>query len=420
MLKISRRAQVPRTGPEQRYRPERNNTMSFEELKQAESQYLMQTYGRFQVAFEKGQGATLWDVDGKAYIDLTSGIGVNCLGHNFQALSDAIADQAHKLMHVSNLYYTEPMIRAAEKLVKATGMRRVFFGNSGAEANEGMIKVARKYSYDKYGAGRDKIITLVNSFHGRTVTTLKATGQDHFHQYFFPFTEGFDYAEADNLEDLKAKADDKTCAVMMELIQGESGVRPLNKDYVKAAYEYCKERDILFLVDEVQTGVGRTGKLFSYEHFDIQPDIISMAKGIGGGLPLGAVMVGEKCADVMTAGTHGSTFGGNPMVCTAANVVLDTVNTPEFLEEVTKKGEYLKEAVLGIGSPEICGVRGMGLMIGIVLANPEKRADFVKALLAEGVTVLTAGKDVIRLLPPLVITKEEMDTAIAAMKKVFC
>ena len=207
---------------------------------------------------------------------------------------------------------------------------------------------------------------------------------------------------------------------MMELIQGESGVRPLNKDYVKAAYEYCKERDILFLVDEVQTGVGRTGKLFSYEHFDIQPDIISMAKGIGGGLPLGAVMVGEKCADVMTAGTHGSTFGGNPMVCTAANVVLDTVNTPEFLEEVTKKGEYLKEAVLGIGSPEICGVRGMGLMIGIVLANPEKRADFVKALLAEGVTVLTAGKDVIRLLPPLVITKEEMDTAIAAMKKVFC
>ena len=196
--------------------------MSFEELKQAESQYLMQTYGRFQVAFEKGQGATLWDVDGKAYIDLTSGIGVNCLGHNFQALSDAIADQAHKLMHVSNLYYTEPMIRAAEKLVKATGMRRVFFGNSGAEANEGMIKVARKYSYDKYGAGRDKIITLVNSFHGRTVTTLKATGQEHFHQYFFPFTEGFDYAEADNLEDLKAKADDKTCAVMMELIQGEN------------------------------------------------------------------------------------------------------------------------------------------------------------------------------------------------------
>ena len=220
--------------------------------------------------------------------------------------------------------------------------------------------------------------------------------------------------------DCEFDADDKTCAVMMELIQGESGVRPLNKDYVKAAYEYCKERDILFLVDEVQTGVGRTGKLFSYEHFDIQPDIISMAKGIGGGLPLGAVMVGEKCADVMTAGTHGSTFGGNPMVCTAANVVLDTVNTPEFLEEVTKKGEYLKEAVLGIGSPEICGVRGMGLMIGIVLANPEKRADFVKALLAEGVTVLTAGKDVIRLLPPLVITKEEMDTAIAAMKKVFC
>ncbi|MBO5574633.1 MAG: aspartate aminotransferase family protein [Clostridium sp.] len=393
--------------------------MSFEELKQAESQYLMQTYGRFPVAFEKGQGATLWDVEGKTYVDLTSGIGVNCLGHNYPALADAVAAQAHKLMHVSNLYYTEPMIRAAEKLVKATGMRRVFFGNSGAEANEGMIKVARKYSFDKYGAGRDKIITLVNSFHGRTVTTLKATGQEHFHQYFFPFTEGFDYAEADNLEDLKAKADDKTCAVMMELIQGESGVRPLDKEYVKAAYEFCKERDILFLVDEVQTGIGRTGKLFSYENFDIQPDIISMAKGLGGGLPVGAVMVGEKCADVMTAGTHGSTFGGNPMVCTAANVVLSEVTKPEFLAEVNAKGEYLKEAIMGIGSAEITGVRGMGLMIGIVLAHPEKRADFVKALLAEGVIVLTAGKDVIRLLPPLVITKKEMDTAVAAMKKVF-
>ncbi|MCR5369813.1 MAG: aspartate aminotransferase family protein [Clostridium sp.] len=393
--------------------------MTFEELKELESRYVVQSYGRFPVAFERGQGATLYDVEGRAYVDLTSGIGVNCLGHNYPKLTEAVSAQAQKLMHVSNLYYTEPMIRAAEKLVKATGMRRVFFGNSGAEANEGMIKVARKYSYDKYGAGRDKIITLVNSFHGRTVTTLKATGQDQFHKYFFPFTEGFDYAEANNLEDLKAKADDKTCGVMMELVQGESGVRPLDPDYVKAAYEFCKERDILFLVDEVQTGIGRTGKLFSFMHFGILPDVISMAKALGGGLPVGAFMVGEKCADVMTAGTHGSTFGGNPMVCSAANVVLEEVTAPGFLEEVTRKGEYLKKEIMALGSPEVVSVRGMGLMIGIVLAHPEKRADFVKSLLAKGVIVLTAGSDVIRLLPPLVISKEEMDTAIAAMKEVF-
>ncbi|MCR4628219.1 MAG: aspartate aminotransferase family protein [Bacillota bacterium] len=393
--------------------------MSFQEIKDREATYVMQTYGRFPVCFDHGDGAVLVDVDGKEYVDLTSGIGVNCLGYHNPKVTAAVTEQANKLMHVSNLYYTEPMINAAEKLVKATGMSRVFFGNSGAEANEGMIKIARKYSHDKYGDGRSKIVTLVNSFHGRTITTLKATGQDHFHQNFFPFTEGFDYAEANDLEDLKKKAGKDTCGVMMELIQGESGVRPLNADYVKAACEFCRENDILFMVDEVQTGIGRSGALFSFQKFGVTPDVVSMAKGLGGGLPIGAVMVGEKCADVLGKGDHGSTFGGSPMSCAAASAVLDVVTQPEFLAEVEKKGEYLKDSILSIGSPEITDVRGMGLMLGIVLKNPENRLKIVEELLNQGVMVLTAGTDVIRLLPPLVITREEIDRAVAVMKKVF-
>ncbi|SET37243.1 acetylornithine/N-succinyldiaminopimelate aminotransferase [[Clostridium] aminophilum] len=393
--------------------------MSFQEIKDREATYVMQTYGRFPVCFDHGEGAVLVDVDGKEYVDLTSGIGVNCLGYHNPKVTAAVTEQANKLMHVSNLYYTEPMIDAAEKLVKATGMSRVFFGNSGAEANEGMIKIARKYSHDKYGEGRSKIVTLVNSFHGRTITTLKATGQEHFHHDFFPFTEGFDYAEANDLEDLKKKAGKDTCGVMMELIQGESGVRPLDADYVKAACEFCRENDILFMVDEVQTGIGRSGALFSFQKFGVKPDVVSMAKGLGGGLPIGAVMVGEKCADVLGKGDHGSTFGGSPMSCAAACAVLDEVTKPEFLEEVEKKGEYLKESILAIGSPEITDVRGMGLMLGIVLKNPENRLKIVGELLNQGVMVLTAGEDVIRLLPPLVITREEMDRAVAVMKKVF-
>ena len=392
--------------------------MTFQELKTEEETYLMHTYNRFQIALERGEGATLWDVEGKSYIDLTSGIGVNCLGHNHEGLIHALTEQAHKVMHVSNLYYTEPMARAAKALVTSCGMGKVFFSNSGAEANEGMIKLARKYSFDKYGEGRNKIITLKQSFHGRTVTTLKATGQDKFHQYFFPFTEGFDYAAANDMDDLRAKADASTCAVMMEMIQGEGGVLPLDKAYVQEARKFCGERDILFLVDEVQTGIGRTGSLFCYEQYGISPDIVSMAKGLGGGVPIGAVMASAACADVLGAGTHGTTFGGNPFCCAAACTVLSVVNTPEFLKEVRGKGDYLRNAILSIGSSKIKGVRGMGLMLGIAVGADE-RAGLVANLMEHGVLVLTAGTDTIRLLPPLVITYEEIDTAVSAMKEVF-
>ena len=303
-------------------------------------------------------------------------------------------------------------------MVDAAGMGKVFFANSGAEANEGMIKLARKYSFDKYGEGRNKIITLKQSFHGRTVTTLKATGQDKFHQYFFPFTEGFDYAAANDIEDMKRKIDDTTCAVMMEMIQGEGGVLPLDKEFVQATAEICKEKDILLLIDEVQTGIGRTGSLFCYEQYGVQPNIVSMAKGLGGGVPIGAVMADKKCQDVLGAGTHGTTFGGNPLCCAAANTVLDIVNKPEFLKSVQEKGEYLKKEILAIGSPKVKTVRGMGLMLGIVV-DKDERAAMVSQLMEKGVLVLTAGTEAIRLLPPLVITKEEMDEAIAVMREVF-
>ena len=392
--------------------------MTYQELKDEEQLYLMHTYGRFPAALDHGKGATLWDTDGKKYIDLTSGIGVSSLGHDNEALVSALNEQAHKLLHASNLYLTEPMVQVAKELVTSCGMGKIFFSNSGAEANEGMIKLARKYSYDKYGEGRNKIITLKQSFHGRTVTTLKATGQEKFHQYFYPFTEGFDYAAANDIEELKDKADDSVCAVMIELIQGEGGVLPLDKEYVQQAAEFCRAKDILFLIDEVQTGIGRTGSLFCYEQYGVKPDVVSMAKGLGGGVPVGAVMASEICADVLGAGTHGTTFGGNPFCCAAARTVLSVINKPEFLKEVQRKGEYLKNAILAIGSDKIKTVRGMGLMLGIVV-DKESRAEMVNRLLEKGVLALTAGEETIRLLPPLVISYEEIDSAVAVMKEVF-
>lgn len=392
--------------------------MTTQELIQEEQEYLMGTYARFPIALDHGEGALLWDKDGKKYVDMTSGIGVNSVGHNNEILISAITAQAHKLMHVSNLYYTEPMVSVAKELITSCGMGKLFFANSGAEANEGAIKLARKYSFDQYGEGRSKIVTLKQSFHGRTVTTLKATGQDKFHQYFFPFTEGFDYAGADCIEELKQKADKTTCAVMIELIQGEGGVLPLDKNFVKEVETYCRTNDILLILDEVQTGIGRTGSLFCYEQYGIHPDIVTIAKGLGGGLPIGAVMAAGKCADVLGAGTHGTTFGGNPLCGAAAKMVLSIINNPEFLEQVKQKGEYLKQSILSLGSDKIKTVRGMGLMLGIVVEK-EERAELVNACMDKGLLVLTAGEDTIRLLPPLTITKEEIDSGLSVMKAVF-
>ncbi|MDO4270708.1 MAG: aspartate aminotransferase family protein [Eubacteriales bacterium] len=393
--------------------------MTYQELKAEENQYVMNTYGRFPIALDHGEGATLWDVEGKRYIDLTSGIGVNCLGYNNEKIVSALTEQARKLMHVSNLFTTEPMVKVAKTLVERTHLEgKVFFANSGAEANEGAIKLARKYSFDKYGEGRFKIVTLVNSFHGRTVTTLKATGQDRFHNYFFPFTEGFDYAEANDFDSLRKKCDDMTCAVMMELIQGEGGVLPLDREFVKQVEALCREKDLLLIIDEVQTGVGRTGSLFCFQQYGVKPDVVTMAKGLGGGAPIGAVLAAKSCCDVLTPGTHATTFGGTPLVCAAANAVLDTVADGAFLASVREKGEYLKNGILALGSPAIHGVRGMGLMLGVIV-DEGKHTAFANKLIEKGVLALTAGKNAVRLLPPLTISKEEMDEALTIMKEVF-
>ena len=393
--------------------------MTYQQLKEQENQYVMNTYGRFAIALDHGAGAQLWDVEGKRYIDLTSGIGVCSLGYNNPAIVDAITAQAHKLMHVSNLFTTEPMIQTAKTLCEQTGMGKVFFANSGAESNEGAIKLARKYSYDKYGEGRADIVTLYQSFHGRTVTTLKATGQDKFHQYFFPFTEGFRYAEANNIESVKQAVDGHTCAVMMELIQGEGGVLPLDESFVKDVEALCRENDLLLLIDEVQTGIGRTGSLFCFQQYGIMPDVVTMAKGLGGGVPIGAVMAAKTCDTVLGPGTHATTFGGTPMVCAAANAVLDTVTQPEFLQLVNEKGAYLKQHILGFGSDKVKDVRGRGLMLGIVV-DAGQRAELVAQMMDAGLLILTAGTDAIRLLPPLTISYEELDEALAVMEAVLC
>ncbi len=391
--------------------------MNFAEIKALDEQYVLQTYARNPVAIDHGKGAMLWDTEGKEYVDFTSGIGVCSLGYANEKWAKAIYDQAMKLGHISNLFYTEPYAVLASKLVPASGMAGVFFGNSGAEANEGMIKLARKYSYDKYGEGRATVITLRNSFHGRTITTLKATGQDHFHEFFFPFTEGFRYADANDMESLLAVAGDDVCAVMMEPIQGEGGVNPLNKDYVQAVAKLCAEKDWLLLIDEVQTGMGRTGTLFAFQQFGIQPDVVTFAKGIAGGLPFGGFLANEKCKNVLTAGNHGSTFGGNPMAAAAANVVMDTL-TPAFMQEVAEKGRYLRDGIAALESPYVSGIRGMGLMIGVGVQGMTHK-ELKDKLMAEGLLTLTAGKDTLRLLPPLVITKEEIDKGLAIMKKVM-
>lgn len=391
--------------------------MTSEAVKSLTQQYIMNTYGRFPVAIDHGRGATLYDPEGREYIDFTSGIGVTALGYGNEPWVQAVTAQAKKLGHVSNLFYTEPPARLAELLCKRTGESCVFFANGGGEANEGMIKLARKYSFDRYGQGRSTIITLKNSFHGRTITTLKATGQDVFHNFFFPFTEGFRYAAANDLEDLKAAAGDDVCAVMVELVQGEGGVLPLDKDYVKALADLCAQRDWLLLADEVQTGVGRTGTLFAFQQYDILPDAVSFAKGIAGGLPMSGILAGEKCRNVLGPGTHATTFGANP-VCAAAGLVVQDILSDAFLEEVKAKGAYLRQGIEALNLPCLGKTRGLGLMIGVEVREGWTNKEIANRLIENGLLILTAGPG-LRLLPPLVITKDEMDKGLAIMKAVL-
>lgn len=387
-----------------------------EDIKTQDKTYTMHTYKKFDAAFTKGEGATLTGTDGRTFIDFAAGIGTSSLGYGDKEWVRAVCEQAEKYAHCSNLYYNPVMSQLAEKLCKKTGMSRVFFCNSGAEANEGAIKTARKYAFDKYGKDSDRniIITIKDSFHGRTVTTLSATGQDVFHDKFFPFTEGFIYCEPDE-KNLKKIIDKHVCAVMIECIQGEGGVNILSEEFIRAVRRICDENDILMIVDEVQTGVGRTGKFLCIENFGINPDIITLAKGLGGGLPIGAFLVSDKCKETLLYSDHGSTFGGNPVVCAGANVVVDKVSDKKFLENIVQKGEYLKAKLLQI--PEITNIRGLGLMIGADLKT-KTAAEVASECVNKGLLILTAKKS-LRFLPPLVISKEEIDKGIEILTEVL-
>ncbi|MDD2484472.1 MAG: aspartate aminotransferase family protein [Eubacteriales bacterium] len=389
--------------------------MDFAKIKELDAESGMQNYGRNDVAFVSGKGPFLYDTEGKEYIDFGSGIGVVSLGYGNPHWVDAVSRQAATLSHVSNLFYTEPYAVLASRLTKLAGMKAAFFGNSGAEANEGAIKLARKYSFEKYGKGRHTIVTLLQSFHGRTMAALTATGQPSYHDYFFPFVEGFRYVPANDSDELKAALTDDVCAVMVEGIQGEGGVIPLSQTYVDELARLTSQKDILLIFDEVQTGNGRTGTMFSYQGFSVEPDVVTTAKGLGGGLPIGAILVNEKCKNVLSQGMHGSTFGGNPIVCAGANAVLDVVSQPEFLAGVAQKGDRIKEIILGWQLPAIKEVRGKGLMLGIVLdgLSPKKVAADV---LKRGLVILTAGSDALRLLPPLTIGKEEIEKGLEILR----
>ena len=375
--------------------------------------HVMQTYDRLPLVMESGSGRTCTDEDGKRYLDFGSGIGTNSLGYCDPAWADAVCAQVRSMQHTSNYYYTKVQADFAERLCQITGYKRVFFGNSGAEANECAIKLARKYSFDKYGAGRNVIITLRNSFHGRTMATLSATGQDCFHNYFFPFPEGFVYAEANDIDDLLKKMHNNVCAVMLEYIQGEGGVVPLDSKYVDQLYDFCAKRDILVIADEVQTGVGRTGTFLAGEQYAKKADITTLAKGLGGGLPIGACLANGKCADVLTKGMHGSTFGGNPVVCAGGLAVLEQVAKPDFLAQVLAKGAHIRAALRDC--EEVTEITGLGLMLGLTLKT-KQAADVKQAAFQRGQLVLTA-KDKVRLLPPLNITIGELDSGLAILKE---
>ena len=380
--------------------------------KDLDKTYIVNSYARQDVTFEKGSGAELFDEDGKRYIDLGGGIAVNSFGIADDAWADAVIDQVRKLQHMSNLYYTQPQSKLAQLLCERTGMKKVFFSNSGAEANECAIKAARKYASDHYGLARPTIVTLWNSFHGRTLTTLSATGQEEFHKHFGPFTPGFVHVHANNIKDMQSalhKGD--VCAVMMELVQGEGGVCALDRAYVGEVAAMCKSRDILLIIDEVQTGNGRTGTLYAYEQFGIHPDIVSTAKGLAGGLPIGATLFNEKTQDVLTPGAHGSTFGGNPVSCAGALSILSRIDEA-LLESVREKSDYIIKELTG--APGVRSVTGMGLMLGIAVDKPAK--DILKSCLGRGVVVLTA-KDKIRLLPPLTIPFPLLKEAITILKE---
>lgn len=386
--------------------------MTFREIKDQDQRYIMRTYGRVDVALTKGRNATAWDAEGREYIDFTSGIGVNSLGYSDPGWTAAVSKQAGEIQHLCNYYYSPQNTALAEELCKAAGMAQAFFCNSGAEANECAIKIARKYGERR---GAYKIVTLENSFHGRTLTTLAATGQEGFHRDFLPLTEGFLYARSGDIDAVDAMLDGTVCAVLIETVQGEGGVVPIDPEFLKSLRELCAQRDVLLMIDEVQTGVGRTGYFYSYQGYGVQPDVVTSAKGLGGGLPIGACLVGEKLRDILKPGQQGSTFGGNPVVCAGAGEVVRRVSGPAFLEAVREKGLAMAEKLEAL--PQVEFVRGRGLMLGIKLRSGDAHDVLVKCA-RYGLLVLTA-KELIRFLPPLTITEEEIEKGLSIFAKVI-
>ena len=386
--------------------------MTFEQVKSQDQAYILHTYGRVDATLVKGRNARAWDVDGKEYIDFTAGIGVNALGYCDPEWSAAVAEQAGKIQHMCNYYYCPENTALAQELSQASGMAKAFFCNSGAEANECAIKIARKYG-EKRGAYR--IVTLENSFHGRTLTTLAATGQEGFHREFLPLTEGFLYAQAGDLAGIQALLDGSVCAVMLEMVQGEGGVIPMDEGFVKGLAQLCREKDVLLLIDEVQTGIGRTGRFFAYQGYGVQPDVVTCAKGIAGGLPMGACLVSERLGDILQPGQNGSTFGGNPIASAAARVVVRRVSEPDFLQSVLEKGAYFREKLEAM--PQVEYVRGRGLMLGVKLKEKDAHDVLVQCAKA-GLLILTA-KELVRFLPPLTITQEDIDQGLAIFQQVL-
>ena len=376
---------------------------------------LMHTYAPLPIIITHGEGSCLFDENNKKYIDFTSGIGVSSVGYNNKKLNEAILNQLNSFAHLSNIFLSTPTVELANKLTTISKMSKVFFSNSGAEANEGALKLAKKYSYMKYGGKRNKILSLKDSFHGRTLATLTATGQDKFHKYFDPFPDGYDYVTPNSIEDFKEKLTDDVCAIIMEAIQGEGGVNLLNNNFVQEVCNVCKEKDVLIIFDEVQCGLGRTGHIFCFQEFGVEADIITLAKGLGGGLPIGAILCNEKLSNTFTPGDHGSTFGGNPVVCAGALAVLDQICNDELLSSVQAKGKFIRQTLTKSKLPLVKNIRGLGLMIGIEVSCPPD--EIQKKALEKGLLILTAGKNVVRLLPPLTISEIEIKKGLAILLK---
>lgn len=391
--------------------------MTTQEYMDKAEQYIVHTYNRYKIVLEKGEGVYLYDTDGKKYLDFAAGIAVFALGYNNKKYNDALKEQIDKIIHTSNLYYNIPAACAAEKIVKATGLKKAFFTNSGTEAIEGAIKMAKRYAYDRDGHADHEIIAMNHSFHGRTLGALAVTGNKHYQEPFEPMIGGIKFAEFNNLESVKSLISDKTCAIILETVQGEGGIYPAEESFIKGIRELCDEKDIVMICDEIQCGMGRTGKMFAYEHYGVKPDIVTVAKALGCGVPVGAFVAGEKTYNSLVPGDHGTTYGGNPFATAAVSKVFDLFEEEKVLENVNEVSTYFEEKLDEIVEefPNVTARRGKGLMQGLILTTPV--AETVNRAMDNGLLVISAGSDVLRMVPPLVISKDNVDEMISILRK---